>query len=173
MFYIESNFSTRHYYKRHKRLRTTTIYLNHRDSLTIYFFEINSTETFISRKTRTPRHTQFFPESEPFNSHFYTNPSYNFRYMAIMKPLRPRAGKRATLAATAAVWIISALIGSPMLIFFTTSEFISSSGDKRYNNCFNATLNESLWFEILKRVGLGQGKSPYSMYDAVKRSLSS
>ncbi|XP_077288482.1 tachykinin-like peptides receptor 99D [Arctopsyche grandis] len=44
------------------------------------------------------------------------------RYMAIMKPLKPRAGRRATLAVAALVWIVSAALGSPMLMFFNTFE---------------------------------------------------
>ncbi|XP_001652376.3 tachykinin-like peptides receptor 99D [Aedes aegypti] len=44
------------------------------------------------------------------------------RYMAIMNPLRPRMGKRATLCIAAAIWIVGIIISSPMLLFFTTFE---------------------------------------------------
>lgn len=44
------------------------------------------------------------------------------RYMAIMNPLKPRMGKRATLCIAAAIWIVGIIISSPMLLFFTTFE---------------------------------------------------
>ncbi|KPJ19313.1 Tachykinin-like peptides receptor 99D [Papilio machaon] len=42
------------------------------------------------------------------------------RYMAIVNPLRPRLGKRATLAIMTAIWVGSAVIGIPNLVYFTT-----------------------------------------------------
>ncbi|XP_013138830.1 PREDICTED: neuromedin-K receptor-like [Papilio polytes] len=42
------------------------------------------------------------------------------RYMAIVNPLRPRLGKRATLGIMTAIWLGSALLGSPNLVYFKT-----------------------------------------------------
>ncbi|CAH4035652.1 unnamed protein product [Pieris brassicae] len=42
------------------------------------------------------------------------------RYVAIMSPLRPRLGKRATLAIAAAIWAISCVVSSPNFLYFTT-----------------------------------------------------
>uniref|UniRef100_A0AAG5CUZ0 G-protein coupled receptors family 1 profile domain-containing protein n=1 Tax=Anopheles atroparvus TaxID=41427 RepID=A0AAG5CUZ0_ANOAO len=42
------------------------------------------------------------------------------RYVAIMSPLKPRMGKKATLCVAAAIWILGTIISSPMLLFFTT-----------------------------------------------------
>ncbi|CAG9136568.1 unnamed protein product [Plutella xylostella] len=44
------------------------------------------------------------------------------RYVAIISPLRPRLGKRATLAIAAAIWAGSCVISSPNLIYFTTAD---------------------------------------------------
>ncbi|XP_055643026.1 tachykinin-like peptides receptor 99D isoform X2 [Toxorhynchites rutilus septentrionalis] len=45
------------------------------------------------------------------------------RYMAIVNPLKPRMGRRATLCVAAVIWIIGIIISSPMLLFFTTYDF--------------------------------------------------
>ncbi|XP_053698943.1 tachykinin-like peptides receptor 99D [Sabethes cyaneus] len=42
------------------------------------------------------------------------------RYMAIIKPLRPRMGKSTTLFTAAMIWIVGSVVSSPMLLFFTT-----------------------------------------------------
>ncbi|XP_068631120.1 tachykinin-like peptides receptor 99D [Battus philenor] len=42
------------------------------------------------------------------------------RYVAIMSPLRPRLGKRATLGIAAAIWAGSSIISSPNIAYFTT-----------------------------------------------------
>ncbi|XP_045490304.1 tachykinin-like peptides receptor 99D isoform X2 [Pieris rapae] len=42
------------------------------------------------------------------------------RYVAIMSPLRPRLGKRATLGIAAAIWAISCVVSSPNFLYFTT-----------------------------------------------------
>ncbi|XP_037942698.1 tachykinin-like peptides receptor 99D [Teleopsis dalmanni] len=50
------------------------------------------------------------------------------RYIAIMKPLQPRMSKRCNLAIAAVIWIVSAIISCPMLLFFTTGETTSQDG---------------------------------------------
>ncbi|XP_050101057.1 tachykinin-like peptides receptor 99D isoform X1 [Anopheles aquasalis] len=42
------------------------------------------------------------------------------RYVAIMNPLKPRMGRKATLCIAAGIWIVGTIISSPMLLFFTT-----------------------------------------------------
>uniref|UniRef100_A0A182NS64 G-protein coupled receptors family 1 profile domain-containing protein n=1 Tax=Anopheles dirus TaxID=7168 RepID=A0A182NS64_9DIPT len=42
------------------------------------------------------------------------------RYVAIMNPLKPRMGKKATLCVAAGIWIVGTIISCPMLLFFTT-----------------------------------------------------
>ncbi|XP_052863309.1 tachykinin-like peptides receptor 99D [Anopheles cruzii] len=42
------------------------------------------------------------------------------RYVAIMNPLKPRMGRKATLCVAAGIWIVGTIISSPMLLFFTT-----------------------------------------------------
>ncbi|XP_049694788.1 tachykinin-like peptides receptor 99D isoform X2 [Helicoverpa armigera] len=42
------------------------------------------------------------------------------RYVAIMSPLQPRLGKRATLGITASIWVLSSVLSTPNLIYFTT-----------------------------------------------------
>ncbi|XP_031767015.1 tachykinin-like peptides receptor 99D isoform X1 [Galleria mellonella] len=53
------------------------------------------------------------------------------RYVAIMSPLRPRLGKRATLGIAAAIWAGSSVISSPNLIYFTTETTILPDGSTR------------------------------------------
>ncbi|XP_068631160.1 tachykinin-like peptides receptor 99D isoform X2 [Battus philenor] len=53
------------------------------------------------------------------------------RYMAIVNPLRPRLGKRTTFGITAAIWIFSAIIGSPNLVYFTTDLVTMPDGNVR------------------------------------------
>ena len=43
-----------------------------------------------------------------------------FRYMAIMNPLRPRMGKRATICIAIVIWIVGAVLSLPMLLFYRT-----------------------------------------------------
>ncbi|XP_075147237.1 tachykinin-like receptor at 99D [Haematobia irritans] len=50
------------------------------------------------------------------------------RYVAIMKPLKPRMSKRSNLGIAAVIWIASAVISCPMLLFYTTEEIISKDG---------------------------------------------
>nr|XP_050860932.1 tachykinin-like peptides receptor 99D isoform X2 [Vespula vulgaris] len=42
------------------------------------------------------------------------------RYMAIVNPLRPRMGRRATLCVAVVIWIVGAILSFPMLLFYTT-----------------------------------------------------
>ncbi|XP_012283345.1 tachykinin-like peptides receptor 99D [Orussus abietinus] len=42
------------------------------------------------------------------------------RYMAIMNPLKPRMGKRATLCIAVAIWVVGAILSLPMLLFYKT-----------------------------------------------------
>ncbi|KAL4711731.1 hypothetical protein ACJJTC_003498 [Scirpophaga incertulas] len=58
------------------------------------------------------------------------------RYVAIMSPLRPRLGKRATLGIAAAIWAGSSVLSSPNLIYFTTETDELPDGTKRYNVAF-------------------------------------
>nr|UNA06200.1 tachykinin-like protein receptor [Hyphantria cunea] len=58
------------------------------------------------------------------------------RYVAIMSPLRPRLGKRATLGITAAIWVWSSILSSPNLIYFTTDNDILPDGSIR-KVCFS------------------------------------
>ncbi|XP_045447006.1 tachykinin-like peptides receptor 99D [Melitaea cinxia] len=53
------------------------------------------------------------------------------RYVAIMKPLRPRLGKRATLGIAAAIWAGSSIISSPNFIYFTIFEEKFEDGTNR------------------------------------------
>lgn len=46
--------------------------------------------------------------------------SYVSRYMAIMNPLRPRMGKRATICIAIVIWIVGAVLSLPMLLFYRT-----------------------------------------------------
>ncbi|KAL9894569.1 tachykinin-like receptor at 99D isoform 2-T2 [Glossina fuscipes fuscipes] len=51
------------------------------------------------------------------------------RYVAIMKPFkRRRMSKRCNLAIAAVIWIASAIISTPMLLFFTTSHIFTVDG---------------------------------------------
>ncbi|XP_037809076.1 tachykinin-like peptides receptor 99D [Lucilia sericata] len=50
------------------------------------------------------------------------------RYVAIMKPLKPRMSKRNNLAIAAVIWLVSAIISCPMLLFFTTDVIPSKDG---------------------------------------------
>ncbi|NP_001298153.1 tachykinin-like peptides receptor 99D [Stomoxys calcitrans] len=50
------------------------------------------------------------------------------RYVAIMKPLKPRMSKRSNLGIAAVIWIASAIISCPMLLFYTTEEVASKDG---------------------------------------------
>ncbi|XP_050343718.1 tachykinin-like peptides receptor 99D isoform X1 [Nymphalis io] len=53
------------------------------------------------------------------------------RYVAIMSPLKPRLGKRATLGIAAAIWIGSSIISSPNVVYFTTDVDILPDGNTR------------------------------------------
>lgn len=51
--------------------------------------------------------------------------------MAIINPLRPRMGRRATLCIAIAIWIIGAVMSLPMLIFYTTYTQVFPNGEIR------------------------------------------
>ncbi|XP_054262659.1 tachykinin-like peptides receptor 99D [Macrosteles quadrilineatus] len=53
------------------------------------------------------------------------------RYMAIIHPLRPRMGRRATLAIAIAIWIVASIFSIPQFIFFTTYVQEFPNGDQR------------------------------------------
>ncbi|XP_039970274.1 tachykinin-like peptides receptor 99D isoform X1 [Bactrocera tryoni] len=52
------------------------------------------------------------------------------RYVAIMKPLKPRMSKRCNLGIAAFIWIASIAISCPMLFFFTTGEVELKDGTR-------------------------------------------
>ena len=51
--------------------------------------------------------------------------------MAIINPLKPRMGKRSTLAIVAIIWTISTIISCPMLVFFKTDTIDLQDGTLR------------------------------------------
>lgn len=51
--------------------------------------------------------------------------------MAIMKPLKPRMGRRATIAIAVIIWVISIVLSSPNLLYFTTWEFELNEDESR------------------------------------------
>ncbi|CAG4918000.1 unnamed protein product [Colias eurytheme] len=53
------------------------------------------------------------------------------RYVAIMSPLQPRLGKRATLGIAAAIWAGSCIISSPNFLYFTTETDLLPDGSLR------------------------------------------
>ncbi|CAK1598509.1 unnamed protein product [Parnassius mnemosyne] len=53
------------------------------------------------------------------------------RYVAIISPLRPRLGKRATLGIAAAIWAGSSILSSPNIAYFTTEVDILPDGTTR------------------------------------------
>ncbi|XP_048478820.1 tachykinin-like peptides receptor 99D isoform X1 [Plutella xylostella] len=59
------------------------------------------------------------------------------RYVAIISPLRPRLGKRATLAIAAAIWAGSCVISSPNLIYFTTADVETLPDGSSRRVCFS------------------------------------
>ncbi|XP_012529922.1 tachykinin-like peptides receptor 99D isoform X1 [Monomorium pharaonis] len=53
------------------------------------------------------------------------------RYMAIVNPLKPRMGKKATLCVAIIIWIIGAILSLPMLLFYTTYTQNFANGEVR------------------------------------------
>ena len=51
--------------------------------------------------------------------------------MAIINPLRPRMGKRATLCIAVLIWILGIILSCPMLVFFTTFNVELKDGKTR------------------------------------------
>uniref|UniRef100_A0A1A9WB26 G-protein coupled receptors family 1 profile domain-containing protein n=1 Tax=Glossina brevipalpis TaxID=37001 RepID=A0A1A9WB26_9MUSC len=68
------------------------------------------------------------------------------RYVAIMRPFkRRRMSKRCNLAIAAAIWVASAIISSPMLLFFTTGDIFTVDGMRTvcYSEWPDGTTNHS------------------------------
>ncbi|XP_011700827.1 PREDICTED: tachykinin-like peptides receptor 99D [Wasmannia auropunctata] len=53
------------------------------------------------------------------------------RYMAIVNPLKPRMGKKATLCVAIVIWIIGTILSLPMLLFHTTYTQYFMNGEVR------------------------------------------
>ncbi|XP_014610001.1 PREDICTED: tachykinin-like peptides receptor 99D isoform X1 [Polistes canadensis] len=53
------------------------------------------------------------------------------RFMAIVNPLRPRMGRRATLCVAVVIWIVGAILSFPMLLFNTTYTQNFANGEVR------------------------------------------
>ncbi|XP_051156529.1 tachykinin-like peptides receptor 99D [Leptopilina boulardi] len=53
------------------------------------------------------------------------------RYMAIMNPLKPRLGRKATLCIALAIWIVGVVLSFPMLLFFRTFTHTFTNGEVR------------------------------------------
>ncbi|XP_031829539.1 tachykinin-like peptides receptor 99D isoform X2 [Nomia melanderi] len=53
------------------------------------------------------------------------------RYMAIVNPLKPRMGKRATLCVATIIWIVGVILSLPMLLFYTTFTENFANGEVR------------------------------------------
>lgn len=51
--------------------------------------------------------------------------------MAIMNPLSPRMGKRATLCIAAIIWIVGVVLSLPNVVYFTTSDVDLRNGNVR------------------------------------------
>jgi tachykinin receptor 3 len=51
--------------------------------------------------------------------------------MAIMNPLQPRMGKRATIFIAVLIWIFGIILSCPMLVFFTTYDVKLNDGGTR------------------------------------------
>ncbi|XP_070526208.1 tachykinin-like peptides receptor 99D isoform X3 [Cardiocondyla obscurior] len=62
------------------------------------------------------------------------------RYMAIVNPLKPRMGKKATLCVAIIIWIIGAILSLPMLLFYTTYTQNFMNGEVRVV-CYSAWPN--------------------------------
>lgn len=68
-------------------------------------------------------------------------------YMAIMKPLRQRMGKRTTLAIAGAVWLLGIILSLPNILTYTTYRHEMDNGDYRiicYTEWPDGQTNESM-----------------------------
>ncbi|XP_078053409.1 tachykinin-like peptides receptor 99D isoform X1 [Augochlora pura] len=77
------------------------------------------------------------------------------RYMAIVNPLRPRMGKRATLCVAIVIWIVGAVLSLPMLLFYTTFTQNYANGEVRvicYSDFPNSDDNGLSYDEYLYNV---------------------
>ena len=57
--------------------------------------------------------------------------TYAYRYTAIMKPLKPRMGRKATLGVIVLIWTMASIVSLPMFIFATTTTLHYQNGDMR------------------------------------------
>ncbi|XP_066981472.1 tachykinin-like peptides receptor 99D isoform X1 [Macrobrachium rosenbergii] len=53
------------------------------------------------------------------------------RYIAIMHPLRPRMGRKATITIAVWIWVSSICVSMPTMIFFTTDNIPEKDGEER------------------------------------------
>ncbi|XP_049846878.1 tachykinin-like peptides receptor 99D [Schistocerca gregaria] len=51
------------------------------------------------------------------------------RYLAIIRPLKPRMGRRTTLGIAGGIWVLGSLMSLPMLLFFTTAPLDKAGGE--------------------------------------------
>lgn len=68
------------------------------------------------------------------------------RYMAILYPLKPRMGKRATLCIAGAIWVVGVFFSIPNYVFYTTYVLDFPNGDQRiicYGEWPDGPTNES------------------------------
>ncbi|XP_058797727.1 tachykinin-like peptides receptor 99D [Phymastichus coffea] len=112
----------------HKRMRTVTNY---------FLVNLSIADALVSTLNVTFNYTYMLNSTWPFGN-LYCKISQSIaviticasvftlmaisidRYMAIVNPLRPRMGKRATLCIALAIWAMSGILSLPMLLFFTT-----------------------------------------------------
>ncbi|KAK6645153.1 Tachykinin-like peptides receptor 99D [Polyplax serrata] len=76
-------------------------------------------------------------------------------YMAIMNPLRPRMGRKMTLAIAAGIWIVGTALSIPNLIFYTLEVVKFENGHER-RVCYmiwpDGPTNESIqeyWYNVI------------------------
>ncbi|XP_066582342.1 tachykinin-like peptides receptor 99D [Prorops nasuta] len=77
------------------------------------------------------------------------------RYMAIVNPLRPRMGKRATLCVAIAIWFVGVMISLPMLLLNTTITENFVNGEVRivcYSDWPDLTEDGVSYYEYLYNV---------------------
>ncbi|XP_044743977.1 tachykinin-like peptides receptor 99D, partial [Chrysoperla carnea] len=115
----------------HKRMRTVTNY---------FIVNLSIADTMVSTLNVTFNYTYMLNSHWPFgrlyckiaqfvailsiSASVFTLMAISIdRYMAIMKPLKPRMGRRTTLCIAVAIWIGSIALSCPNLLYFTTFEF--------------------------------------------------
>jgi len=73
--------------------------------------------------------------------------SSDFRYMAIMYPLRPRMGRRTTLCTAMGIWVLGIALSLPNILVYTTAVLEYPNGEKRivcYQEWPDGTGSESI-----------------------------